>query len=110
MKIKPYSLSLFFIGCFIQISIVYAQEKRITPISPEATALTKMVNNPVNFFTGIPDISIPLYEIKAGGLTLPITLQYHAGGFKINEKSTRTGLGWNLSCDLQITKRNKRFR
>lgn len=104
MKIKPYSLSLFFIGCFIQISIVYAQEKRITPISPEATALTKMVNNPVNFFTGIPDISIPLYEIKAGGLTLPITLQYHAGGFKINEKSTRTGLGWNLSCDLQITR------
>lgn len=70
MKIKPYNLSLFFIGCFIQISIVYAQEKKITPISPEATALTKMVNNPVNYFTGIPDISIPLYEIKAGGLTL----------------------------------------
>ncbi|HBK31008.1 MAG TPA: hypothetical protein DDZ78_05215, partial [Porphyromonadaceae bacterium] len=47
---------------------------------------------------------IPLYEIKVGKLTLPITLQYHAGGFKVNERATRVGLGWNLSCDLQITR------
>lgn len=82
----------------------YGQEKSIVPVSPEAAALSKMVNYPVNLYTGIPDISIPFHEIKSGELTLPITLQYHAGGFKVNEKSTRVGMGWNLSCDLQITR------
>ncbi|WP_298646915.1 hypothetical protein [uncultured Proteiniphilum sp.] len=74
------------------------------PVSPEAAALTKMVNYPVNLYTEVPDISIPLYEIKVGELTLPITLQYHAGGFKVNERSTRVRMGWNLSCDLQVTR------
>lgn len=76
----------------------------MVPVSPEAAALAKMVNYPVNLNTGVPDISIPLYTIEAGGMVLPVTLQYHAGGFKINEHSTRTGLGWSLSCDLQITR------
>lgn len=76
----------------------------IIPVSPEAAALAKMVNYPVNLNTGIPDINIPFYEIKVGGLSLPITLNYHAGGFKINEQATRAGLGWSLSSDLQITR------
>ena len=70
----------------------------------EAAALAKMVNYPVYLNTGVPDISIPLYTIETGGMVLPVTLQYHAGGFKINEHSTRAGLGWSLSCDLQITR------
>lgn len=77
---------------------------RIIPVSPEAAALAKMVNYPVNMNTGIPDINIPFYEIKVGGMSLPITLNYHAGGFRINEQATRAGLGWSLSSDLQITR------
>jgi len=77
---------------------------QIIPVSPEAAALTKMVNYPVNMNTGIPDINIPLYEINVGGMKLPIALQYHAGGFRINEQATRAGLGWSLSSDLQITR------
>lgn len=81
-----------------------AQPNKIVPVSPEAAALSKMINYPVNLNTGIPDISIPLHEITAGKLVLPITLQYHAGGFRINERATRSGLGWSLSSDLQITR------
>jgi hypothetical protein len=73
-------------------------------LTPEAAALAKMINYPVNHNTGIPDIRLPLYEIKVGGLTLPIELVYHAGGFKVNEQAGRAGLGWALSCDLQITR------
>ncbi|THU33563.1 hypothetical protein FAM09_25795 [Niastella caeni] len=80
------------------------QQQDVTPVSPEAAALAKMVNYPVNLNTGVPDISIPLYTIETGGMALPVTLQYHAGGFNINEHSTRAGLGWSLSCDLQITR------
>jgi len=96
-------LFIVILSAFLAGPICYGQEKSIVPVSPEAAALTKMVNCPVNLYTGIPDISIPLYEIKLGELSLPITLQYHAGGFKVNEKSTRVGMGWSLSCDLQVT-------
>ena len=99
MKKNPFFTILFAIFSLV---IGKGQEKSIVPVSPEAAALTKMVNYPVNLYTGIPDISIPLYEIKVGELVLPITLQYHAGGFKVNEKATRVGLGWSLSCDLQV--------
>lgn len=89
---------------FIFPSLNFAQQNNTIPVSPEAAALTKMVDYPVNLNTGVPDIYIPFYEINVGGLKLPITLQYHAGGFKINERATRAGLGWSLSTDLQITR------
>lgn len=76
----------------------------VTPASPEASALAKSINYPVGYNTGVPNISIPLYDFKAGELTLPITLNYHAGGFKIRERSGVVGLGWSLSTDLQITR------
>lgn len=81
-----------------------AQPQPKVPVSPEAAALTKMVNYPVNFNTGIPDIAVPLYTVQAGNLSLPIKLSYHAGGFKIHERTTRSGMGWSLSSDIQITR------
>ena len=85
-------------------TLAYGQSQKIVPVSPEASALAKVVNCPVNLNTGIPDISIPLYQVESGGLSLPITLNYHSGGFKINERSTSVGLGWSLSSDIQITR------
>ncbi len=81
---------------------VYSQSPKIIPPSPEASALAKMVNYPVSLNTGVPSISIPLYQVETGGMVLPIALDYHAGGFKINERSTSVGLGWNLTTDIQI--------
>lgn len=74
------------------------------PVAPEAAALAKMVNYPVNLNTGIPDISVPLYNLKIGEINFPLTLNYHAGGFKTGERATRSGLGWSLSADIQITR------
>lgn len=105
---NPKSMRLLFCTLsFIFFSNVFSQQQNSNfvnlPVTPEAAALAKMVNYPINYNTGVPNINIPFYEIQLGSLKLPITLNYHAGGFKINEKSTRTGLGWSLSCDLQIT-------
>lgn len=97
-------LSIAILIIFLIVAICSGQEQSLVPVSPAAAALTKMVDYPINLSTGVPDISIPLYEIKVGKLSLPVTLQYHAGGFKINEKHTREGLGWSLSCELQITR------
>lgn len=102
MKIKAISLILLISSFICKQS--YAQSQQIVPVSPEAAALSKMINYPVNLNSGIPDISIPLYQVETGGMTLPITLNYHSGGFRINEKATSVGLGWSLSSDIQITR------
>ncbi|MDR1860552.1 MAG: hypothetical protein LBR06_06500 [Bacteroidales bacterium] len=73
-------------------------------MAPEAATLARMLNYPVNHSTGVPAISIPLYEVKAGSMTVPLALSYHAGGFRIDERAGHVGLGWALSCDLQITR------
>lgn len=103
MHLKSFFASAALI-CLISYSSSGQGNNRIIPTSPEASALAKMVNYPVSFNTGIPDISIPLYEVQVGGMNLPISLSYHAGGFKIQERATSIGLGWDLSSDIQISR------
>ncbi|MES2063505.1 MAG: hypothetical protein V4456_16370 [Bacteroidota bacterium] len=56
-------------------------------------------------FSGVPDISIPLYEIKSGDLSVPIMLSYHASGNKVNDMASWVGLGWSLSTGGEINRR-----
>ncbi|WP_346319533.1 hypothetical protein [Chitinophaga sp. YIM B06452] len=81
-----------------------AQHQKIVPVTPEAAALAKANNYEVSMNTGVPNIGIPFFEISSGSLKLPIGISYHAGGFKITEKSTSVGLGWSLNCELQVTR------
>src|ERR1044072_7314014 len=55
---------------------------KVVPPSPNVASLGKYGEIPVSLYTGIPNISIPLFEIKDGSLDVPITLSYHAGGVK----------------------------
>lgn len=96
-------ISCLFVICCAH-TVLGQERNSIVPVTPEAAALAKMVNYPVNLNTGVPGINIPFYTIKIGGMELPITFEYNASGFKINERSTRVGLGWSLSTDLQITR------
>jgi YD repeat-containing protein len=76
----------------------------IVPVSPEAAAIAKYINYPVDYSTGLAKIEIPLYEIKAGGLTLPVTLSYHASGIKANENAGWIGLGWTLHAEPMVSR------
>ncbi len=68
----------------------------IIPSSPENYGLGSYGDIPVGFYTGVPDISIPVHVVKIGELSLPITLSYHAGGIRVNQEASWVGLGWNL--------------
>jgi len=70
--------------------------------SPEAASFLKYGEYPVDLSTGVPNISIPLYTIEAKGLQVPITLNYHASGIKVNQEASWVGLGWNLNYGAQI--------
>ena len=75
-----------------------------TPASPNAAALGKFGEIPVGLYTGIPNISIPIYEINTGKLSLPISIVYHAGGVKIEDIASWVGLGWALETGGCITR------
>ena len=78
------------------------QLENFAPKSPEAAAFLKYGEYPVDLSTGVPNISIPLYTIDVGDYKLPISLDYHASGIKVNQQSSWVGLGWNLSYGAQI--------
>lgn len=68
------------------------------PASPEVAALMKFVEYPVDHSLGVPEIGIPIYEVKTGSISLPVSLSYHASGIKVNDIATTVGLGWTLNA------------
>lgn len=75
------------------------------PPSPSAAALGKYGSIPIGLSTGIPSISIPVYEYSYPGmLDFRIELSYHAGGVKVDEVASNTGLGWSLVAGGVITR------
>lgn len=77
---------------------------KITPVSPAVTEMEKYQSYPVSHCTGIPDITIPLYEIVAGEVTIPVTLSYHSSGLKPKEQSGVAGTGWALNLEPSISR------
>lgn len=77
---------------------------RVTTPSPTAASLGKFGDVPVSLYTGVPDISIPLFTAKGRTLALPIVLKYHAGGIKVEEIGSWVGIGWTLEAGGTITR------
>ena len=72
--------------------------------SPTASSLGKYADIPVSYHTGVPNISVPLYTINEGDLSLPISLSYHAAGIRVDEISSPIGLGWSLNAGGMISR------
>lgn len=77
---------------------------RIVPVSPAVTDMGKYQSYPVSHCTGIPDITIPLYEIVAGEVTIPVSLSYHSAGLKPKERSGVAGTGWTLNLEPSVSR------
>jgi YD repeat-containing protein len=78
--------------------------KVFTPASPNAAALGKYGEVPVSMYTGIPDINVPIYTVKGRQLEVPISLNYHAGGVRVEEIASMVGIGWSLNAGGVITR------
>ncbi len=80
------------------------QLANITPPSPDSKAFQKYGDIPVSAYTGVPNISIPLYTIKSRDITVPISLSYHSSGIKVSEDATYVGLGWVLNAGGNLSR------
>lgn len=81
-----------------------AEYTKLIPTSPEADAMAKYGVIPVTLYTGMPNVSIPIYDIKWGSLTFPISLSYNCNGLKPAEEASRVGMGWCLNANGVITR------
>jgi YD repeat-containing protein len=102
---------IFLAGLFLSFCVVSrgqdsapATDLKITPPSADAAALGKYGNIPVGMYTGVPDISIPLHEIRYRDITIPLKLSYHASGIQVEEDASYVGLGWALHAGGVITR------
>ena len=77
---------------------------QVTPSSPEASSLGKFGEWPVSEYTGVPNISVPIYTISVDGFQIPIQLSYHAGGVKMDEVSSWVGTNWTLNAGGSISR------
>ncbi|WP_418977093.1 RHS repeat domain-containing protein [Alistipes finegoldii] len=68
----------------------------ITFKSPKAASMQKFGDYPVSLFTGLVDITVPVYEIEINGIKVPIEFKYHASGIKYDDTSLELGLGWSF--------------
>jgi YD repeat-containing protein len=88
----------------IEIARTHFQAKQVIPPSPEAAELGKYGNVPVSLFTGTPQVSIPLFELKGRVLSCPVSLSYNSTGLKPEDIAPWTGLSWALNAGGVITR------
>ena len=78
--------------------------KSLIPPSPEAASLGKYGILPVTLYEGMPNISVPVFELKSSKLSLPISLGYNYNGYRPGEEASWVGLGWSLQASGVITR------
>lgn len=82
---------------------------KVLEMSPNAASIAQYQDCPVSYYSGTPEISIPLYEIDVDGFNLPITLSYHASGIRVAQEASWVGLGWALNVGATISRTVKDF-
>lgn len=85
-----------YMGTKAQDDIVHSTDFNVVPRTPVASTLYQYQEAPVDYATGVPEISIPLYHVTLDEVDLPIYLTYHATGIKASDLSTEVGLKWSL--------------
>lgn len=66
--------------------------------SPNVAALNNAHSAAAAPYTGTVNVSVPLYTLQVGEVSLPIGLRYAAQGFKPDDQPGWLGMGWSLEA------------
>ncbi len=75
--------------------------------SPEVNKFEQYMNMPVNLVSGTPQVSIPIYTLEYGGMSLPISLEYDASGVKVESIASSVGQNWSLNVGGVVSRNAK---
>lgn len=94
-----------FLSAYIQ---SFGQEPQLNqnliPPTPDVVAFAKNGLTPVTLFSGTPNISVPIIDLKSTKLDLPISLSYNYNGYQPNQDASWVGMGWNITSGGVITR------
>ena len=96
-----------FITCCLLITTTVIKAQQMLPAdvpTPNAASLGMYGDVPVSYYTGRPDVTIPLYTLNVRNVSLPIFLSYDAGGVLVNSLPTWVGQNWTLNAGGVITR------
>ncbi|GAA3950960.1 hypothetical protein GCM10022209_55210 [Chitinophaga oryziterrae] len=91
-------MTMVVLACFCNVRAQNAPNLNSIGGSANAVSTDKGVNIPVNYFTGMPNISIPIHSYSRNGISSTVSLNYYSGGIKAEELATPVGLGWRLKA------------
>lgn len=87
--------------------LTYGHHTYVDVPSPEVASFGRYGDVGVSYFTGNPNISIPLYNFTVRDVEMPISLDYDASGVKVNSLPTWAGQNWTLNVGGVITRNVK---
>jgi hypothetical protein len=76
----------------------------VIPPSPDVAAFGKFGEIPVGLYSGIVPIDVPFYTVKSKDITVPIGLNLHTGGIRVEEIASWTGLSTALQAGGSISR------
>ncbi|TRX51637.1 PKD domain-containing protein [Fulvivirga sp. M361] len=74
------------------------------PQTPSQAKFQTYGSIPIDLYTGLPNVSIPLGTVSSQKMQLPINLIYDASGVKLDEIADNVGLHWRLDVESSITR------
>jgi len=78
---------------------------QVVPPPPSVASLMRFEEVPVDYYTGQPNISIPLGNVSINqDLSYPIALQYNTQALRVDERSGWTGTGFSMTTGGVITR------
>jgi hypothetical protein len=102
---KSFLKTLKLLMLYLPVSIFAQELPEIIPPSPTVANLMKFEEIPISYYTGQPNISIPIYSKTINGaLAMNISLSYNTQGVKINNVSGWTGTSWSLMAGGSISR------
>jgi hypothetical protein len=105
---KKFLTVILFTFLIMSVSAQYVPElPKILEPSPQSKAFMRYGDYPMNGNTGLVDISVPLHEIRAGQLNVPLSMSFHASGRMANEINGILGMRWTLNCGGLVTRNMK---
>lgn len=72
--------------------------------SPDVAAFQKVTQIPVSNYTGRANISIPIYNIQVGNMSVPLSITYNTSGVKVADMPSNVGSNWALNAGGVVTK------
>jgi hypothetical protein len=118
-KSKLARLSLLLLAIIISLNALsqrkagsYAKSdyySNLQPSDPERAALGSYGRTPINYYSGMPEVSLNLLTLTSRDLSLPISINYDASGVKINDISGPVGIKWNLDAGGYVARQMNGF-